>query len=99
MSESDPKNRLFGKYQELVLLILGFAFTTVAGSVIGHSLQQKSFEHQHQVQRCDLDRAAGTKAYQELAALMDRRLLKLRLLAWQMESSRSLADISKEREG
>ncbi len=89
--------KLFGKFHELVLLLLTFLLTTVLGGVIGEKLQERSWTHQHLIQVCEIERENRNKWLTEISDLMDRRLLAMRKLAWKLEGAHSLKDIEEER--
>jgi hypothetical protein len=96
-SDQKPNDKLFGKYQELVLLLLGFVLTTIIGGAVGARFQQRSWTHEHLVQVCEAERDARTKGVARLSDLMDTRLLRMRQLAWKLESAHSIAEVDQER--
>ena len=63
---------------ELLLLFVGFALTTVAGGVLGYFLQNRSWSRQHEVTLAQAEREAARAVFEELSALMDRRLYRMR---------------------
>ncbi len=65
---------------ELVLLVVGFALTTVGGGVLGYFLQNRSWSRQHEVTLAHAEREAARAVFEELSALMDRRLYRMRRL-------------------
>jgi hypothetical protein len=73
----------------LLLLIVGFLLTGVAGGALTFAFQRRAWTHQHDVQRLDLDREAARKTYEELSTLLDRRLYRMRQV---FVSARRIAD-------
>jgi hypothetical protein len=65
---------------ELVLLVVGFALTTVAGGVLGYLLQNRSWSRQHEITLAQAEREAALRVFEELSTLMDRRLYRMRRL-------------------
>ena len=98
-ADKQPNSKLFGKYQELVLLLLGFVLTTIIGGAIGARFQERSWTHEHLVQVCETARDTRTTGVAKLSDLMDKRLLKMRQLAWKLESAHSIAEADQERQG
>ena len=98
-ADKQPNGKLFGKYQELVLLLLGFELTTVIGGAVGARFQERSWTHEHLVQVCETARDTRTTGVAKLSDLMDRRLLRMRQLAWKLESAHSVAEVDQERQG
>jgi hypothetical protein len=65
---------------ELVLVVVGFALTTVGGGVLGYLLQNRSWSRQHEVTLEQAQREAALRIFEELSTLMDRRLYRMRRL-------------------
>ncbi len=68
--------------QQLLLLVVGFALTSVLGGVLGYMLQRRAWAHQHDVQRRDEERQQALKTFEEVSLLLDRRLYRMRRLYW-----------------
>ena len=98
-ADSKPNSKLFGKYQELVLLLLGFVLTTIIGGAVGARFQERSWTHEHLVQVCETARDTRNTGVAKLSDLMDKRLLKMRQLAWKLERAHSIAEVDQERQG
>ena len=64
----------------LVLLVVGFALTTVGGGVFAYLLQNRSWARQHEVTLAQAEREAALHVFEELSTLMDRRLYRMRRL-------------------
>lgn len=65
---------------QLVLLIVGFALTTVAGGLLGYWLQSRAWRRQEHDRRGQAQLDAAADFYQELSRLLDRRLHRMRQL-------------------
>jgi hypothetical protein len=65
---------------EVVLLVVGFALTTVGGGVLGYLLQNRSWSRQHEVTLALAERDAALRVFEELSSLMDARLYRMRRL-------------------
>jgi hypothetical protein len=97
MSNPSSNEKLFGKYNELVLLLLGFLLTSVVGGLIGERFQRRSWEHEHLVQQCEAEQDRRAKRFEAISDLMDKRLLRMRKLAWKLEQAHQLSDVKQER--
>lgn len=65
-------------------LVVGFLLTTVLGGLLGFFFQQRTWAHQHRVQTHDRERERAAEVFEEVSRLLDRRLYRLRLLAWSL---------------
>ena len=68
--------------KELLPVVAGFLLTTVLGGSLGFFFQQRSWAHQHTVQRMEQERERAVQIFEEVSRLMDKRLYRLRLLYW-----------------
>lgn len=68
--------------QQLILLVIGFALTSVLGGLLGYWLQSRAWAHQYDVQRRDEERRQAVKTFEEVSLLLDRRLYRMRQLYW-----------------
>ena len=68
--------------QQLLLLVAGFALTSVLGGLLGYFLQNRVWAHQHDVQRRDEQRQQALKTFEEVSLRLDRRLYRMRRLYW-----------------
>lgn len=64
---ADPK--LFGKYHDLVLLLIGFLLTAVAGAYIQHRFEAANAR----AESVDAQRVLATRVYEDVSTLIDRR--------------------------
>ena len=72
--------RLFGRYQELVLLLLGFLLTTLLGGYLAQSWQNRAHAFEREVAHRRSEQQAATQLFEELSRLMDKRLYRMRRL-------------------
>jgi hypothetical protein len=62
---------------DIVLLLLSFGLTTVLGGGLGFYFQRQSWRQQHRAQQRDRAREQAMKAYEEVSALLDKRLYRM----------------------
>jgi len=67
---------------QLVLLFVGFALTTVVGSVLGFFFQKRSADIQTFQRLQETERGTALNLFEELSTLMDRRIYRMRRLCW-----------------
>jgi hypothetical protein len=68
--------------EPLLLLVVGFVLTTVAGGALASMFQKRSWDHQHKVERDDLEREQALKTFEEVSVLLDQRLYRMRQVYW-----------------
>jgi len=79
--------------QQLLLLVVGFVLTSVAGGALGSWFQRRAWAHQHEIQlrdeerqreaqRRDEEHQRALKTFEEVSQLLDRRLYRMRRLYW-----------------
>jgi hypothetical protein len=95
--DQSSHGKLFGKYQEVVLLVLGFILTTIVGGFLADRVQRRAWIQQHQIQICESEQDARIKGFAQLSDRMDTRLLRMRELAWALEHAKNLRDVEQER--
>jgi hypothetical protein len=86
--------KLFGRYNALVLLVLGFTLTTLVGGFLGNYFQERAWQNRDRVRRLESERAAATSVFEELSRLMDRRLYRMRRILWGIQSGRGADEMS-----
>jgi hypothetical protein len=77
---------------QYLTLVVGFILTTVAGGFLGYWLQNRSWKHQHDAQLLQSERSTATSLFENISQLMDKRLYRMRLLAWSLEAETEDAD-------
>jgi len=70
MTEHRADRKLFGRFEPLVLLVLGFLLLAIIGAGIAQRYQTRS-----------ADRAVAEKVFTEMADLLDSRLYRMRRIA------------------
>src|SRR5690242_10533672 len=65
---------------QYLLLVVGFVLTTVFGGLLGWFIQNRSWDHQNRVTTDQAHQDAAFATFQELSALMDKRLYRMRVL-------------------
>jgi hypothetical protein len=71
---------------QVVLLLIGFALTTVVGGFLGFFFQARSAALQTLAHLAEAERTAALNLFEELSTLMDRRVYRMRQLCWQLQS-------------
>lgn len=84
--------KLFGKYNELVLLLLGFVLTGVVGSYISQQLQLRAWNFQNLADIRERELIIANKTFEEVSILMDKRLYLSRQLIWSLEGNSKSVD-------
>jgi hypothetical protein len=80
---------------DLLLLLAGFALTTVAGGLLGYWLQNRSWQRQERY-RLELAQMDAARAfYEELSHLLDRRLHRMRELDGWLERPEQAREIDR----
>jgi Putative peptidoglycan binding domain len=80
---------------QVLLLVIGFALTSVLGGALGFFFQERSWTHQHDAQRRDELHEQALKVFEEVSSALDRRLYRMRLVFWEAKRCASAgADLS-----
>jgi hypothetical protein len=67
---------------QVLLLVIGFALTSVLGGALGFFFQTRSWAHQHRAQQRDELHEHAMKVFEEVSTALDRRLYRMRLVFW-----------------
>jgi hypothetical protein len=67
---------------QIILLLVGFLLTSVAGGLLGSFFQQRTWRHQHDVQQREQEQQQAIKVFEEISSLLDKRLYRMRLMYW-----------------
>jgi hypothetical protein len=70
---------------QLIVLVVGFALTTVVGGALGFFFQQRNAELQYRAHLQEAERSTALNLFEEISTLMDRRLYRMRQLCWQLQ--------------
>jgi hypothetical protein len=67
---------------QLTLLVAGFLLSGVLGGALGYLFQRRAWEHQHLVERRDVERRQALQVFEEVSSLLDKRLYRMRRVYW-----------------
>ena len=95
INKTEPK--LFGRYHDLVLLLIGFGLTTLVGGSLGYYFQRMSWRNENNVRRYEAEIAKASEIFDDISGLLDRRLYATRRLIWAYQENDTEA-IKKQRE-
>jgi alpha-L-fucosidase len=70
--------KVFGKYHDIAILLLGFILTTIVGGYLSHSWQDRSAKIQRDAEQKRYEIQAATKVFEDISRLMDKRLYRMR---------------------
>lgn len=71
--------------QKSILIILGFALTTVCGGLLATYFQHRSWQHQWNVQRIEREIEISREAFARISSLVDKRNYRTRKLIWALK--------------
>lgn len=74
----EKKRKLFGRYHDIIILLVGFVLTTLVGGYLTQSWQTRSARIQREAEHKRTEQAAATRLFEELSRLMDKRLYRMR---------------------
>jgi hypothetical protein len=80
---------------DFLLLLGGFALTTVAGGLLGYWLQGRTWRHQERSRLRQAQIHAARAFYEEISRLLDRRLHRMRQLDGRLERRRQADEIDR----
>lgn len=86
MTDSSP-DKLFGRYNELVLLLLGFVLTSILGGFLTTCYQSRSRLDAERTTRLQGELARATAVSEEVSRALDRRLYRTRVLVWTLKDN------------
>lgn len=78
MSDERSKPKLFGRYHDLIILLLGFVMTSLLGGYLAQSWQNRSAKIQRDSALLTIEQNAATEVFEELSRMMDKRLYRMR---------------------
>jgi hypothetical protein len=71
---------------DVLKLVVGFLLTSVLGGVLGFYFQNRTWRRQNDIRLVEADQATTTKLFEELSALMDKRLYRMRQVHWKLKN-------------
>ena len=74
----EKERKLFGRYHDIIILLVGFVLTTLVGGYLTQSWQTRSARIQREAEHKRTEQAAATRLFEELSRLMDKRLYRMR---------------------
>jgi hypothetical protein len=77
---------------ELLPLIVGFLLSTVLGGILGYYFQNRAWRHQNNAKVLEAELQTALKVFEDVSELMDKRLYRMRLLFWRLNSAQSDQD-------
>lgn len=80
---------------QIVLVFVGFALTTVAGGLLGYWLQSRAWRRQERDRQTQAQLDAATAFYEALSRLLDRRLHRMRQLDGRLERPGQAEDVER----
>jgi len=95
--KEDQETKLFGKYTDIVMLLLTFILTTVVGGFLSDRFQQSAWERDQIVQRQREEMSRASAVFERMSALLDRRLYRLRTVLWDIKTKAPSAILSDHR--
>ena len=92
--KSAEDEKLFGKYNQIILILIGFFLTTVCGSIIGYILQDRAWDKQNRSNILMFERELAEKAFSDISSLIDERMYVMRRVYWayKLEKEKSKKD-------
>ena len=73
-------------WSDIFKLLIGFVLTTIAGGFLGYWLQNRSWKRQNESKLLEQEKTTATKVFEDISKNMDKRLYRMRLLYWKLES-------------
>ena len=89
------EGKAFGKYHDVIILILGFILTTIVGGYLTNSWQSNSANIQRQKEQANHAIQEATKIFEEISRLMDKRLYRMRRINMGMGSDTKNEEMNK----
>ena len=70
--------KIFGRYHDIALLLLGFVFTTLVGGYLSYSWQSRAAVIEREAEQKRYEIKAATSIFENVSKLMDKRLYRMR---------------------
>ncbi len=98
IENAKPESKLFGRYHDVVLLLLGFLLTSVIGGFLSFWYQARAWEREDSAKRHQEQLTRASAVYEEVSRLMDKRLFRLRTLEGALEQGATNEEIAAARQ-
>jgi DNA anti-recombination protein RmuC len=90
--------KLLGRYNELVLLLLGFFLSTIVGGMLAYWYQSLAWSRDDEARRKSEELARASALFEDISRMMDKRLYRLRNVQDALEQRLSVGELEKCRE-
>src|SRR5689334_14378534 len=97
--EAHPPKKLFGRYNEFVLLLVAFVLTTVVGGYLTSKYQGKAREDEKRAARLYQELTKASQVSEEISRALDRRLYRTRVLVWALKDESPERELQSARDG
>jgi hypothetical protein len=87
-------DKAFGRFHDLVLLLVGFVLTSLVGGYLSYRWQTTRAFLEREAEDRRAEKEAATKVFEELSRMMDKRLYRMRRLS---DVQNTAVEKSKER--
>jgi hypothetical protein len=91
-------DKVFGRYNEFVLLCLGFLLTTVLGTFLTSRYQDRARLSVERATRLEAALNRATTVSEEISRTLDRRLYRTRVLVWALMEHKPEAELQAARD-
>ncbi len=85
--------KLFGKYHDLALLLLGFIFTTVVGGYLSYKWQTRAAVIESEAEQKRYEIKSATIIFENISELMDKRLYRMRRISMGIASKKDYKEM------
>jgi hypothetical protein len=95
---TENHEKLFGRYHEVTMLLLGFLLTTLVGGILTYYYQTLAWNRDDQARRKSDELARASVLFEDLSRMLDKRLYRLRNVEDGLEEKVSAVELEKRRE-
>ena len=79
------EQKAFGKYHDIMLLVVGFFLTSILGGFVGATFSNWTWDHQERARLLAAERQSAERVLADVSRLMDKRIYRMRLIVWRMQ--------------
>lgn len=91
---ASKENKLFGKWNDLILLLIGFILTSIVGGFISFMIQNRSWDHQYNQTLLQSEKQKAESVFTDVSSLMDNRIYKMRKIIWGFSTNENDKEIN-----